>query len=397
MVTAMVYAANPPFGQEEVTAVLAVLASGQLWRGNGPGWGSLHDRTVGAVTDRLEDAVAQWLGLPYVHAVNSGTSANEAAMASLGLEPGDEVICPAASPTFVPFAILAAGCIPVFADVDPETLLLDPAKIERLVSSRTRALVVVHLWGLPAPMSDIMSVAERSGLKVVEDCAQAFGTFINGQLVGTFGDASCYSLQQSKHITCGEGGIFSTKNSDAYMRAVLYSNAGIPNFRFGVSAPKKEHHSLGRGHLQFGHNHRISELQAAVALAQFSRIDQLNRRRAELVKIIDMELNRRKSTSLRTTRIIPDCTISYWRYPVLVPPGRGTFLEIPYLEPVFREINSQRLTPFGAPIPGYINYDPGSCPNAEMGASQIRAISVHHSLTDQEFLETMERSLSDLW
>jgi hypothetical protein len=80
-----------------------------------------------------------------------------------------------------------------------------------------------------------------------------------------------------------------------------------------------------------------------------------------------------------------------------VPPGRGTFLEIPYLEPVFREINSQRLTPFGAPIPGYINYDPGSCPNAEMGASQIRAISVHHSLTDQEFLETMERSLSDLW
>lgn len=376
--------------------MLDVLASGRLWRGNGVGWGSQHDSTVGAVADRLEDAFGQWLGLPYAHAVNSGTSANEAAIVSLGLEPGDEVICPAACPAFIPFAVFAAGCVPVFADVDPETLLLDPGAIEPVVSEKTRAVVAVHLWGLPAPVAEITAVAREHGLKVVEDCAQAFGTLIDGRPVGTFGDACCFSFQQSKHITSGEGGLFATADPDAYERAVLYSSAGVPNFRFGRPVPRKEPSSIGRGHLTFGHNHRISEMQAALALAQLSRLEEFNRRRVELVALIQRELRRRADAPVRMPPAFPGAAISYWRYPLIVPPGRGSFKEICYREPAFQQLDKTRRTPFGAPLPSHVRYGPGLCPQAEKGASQIRAVSVHHSLTDQELLASLDVALADL-
>jgi perosamine synthetase len=392
----MVYASQVPFGELETAAVLEVLASGQLWRGNGAEWASSQFSAAGVVADRLEDAFGQKLGLPYVHAVNSGTSANEAAIASLGLEPGDEIICPAASPIFIPFAILAAGYIPVFADVNPRTLLLDPSGIEPIIGKRTRALVVVHLWGAPAPMTQIMAVTQKLGLKVVEDCAQAFGTLIDGQPVGTFGDACCYSLQQSKHITCGEGGIFATRSAEAYARAVLYSNSGIPSFRFGVRVAQEDLDPLTRGHLRFGHNHRISELQAAVAVAQLSRIEEFIRRRAELVDLVNTELNRKNNALLHALPIFPGCTVSYWRYPIRVPTGRGTFREVPYLEPAFQLMNDRRRTPFGMPIPPRIKYNPGVCPNAEEGASRIRAISVHHSLTNEDLLNIVKDSFMDL-
>lgn len=379
------------FGELESAAVREVLDSGQLWRGNGAGWGGLG----GTAADRLEDAFSNKTGLPYVHAVNSGTSANEAALASLGLQAGDEVICPAASPIFIPFAILAVGCIPVFADVDPQTLLLDPASVEAMITERTRALVVVHLWGMAAPMTQIMSIAGRYGLRIVEDCAQAFETLIDGRHVGTFGDACCYSLQQSKHISSGEGGIFATRNADGYARAVLYSNAGIPSFRFGVSS-KLDPSFAARGHICFGHNHRISELQAAVALAQLSRIDDFVRRRAELVELLKIKLTQKGDTLLRLPSRAVGSSVSYWKCPVLVPRGRGTYVGIPYLEPVFRKIEELRVTPMGMPIPRYVNYNAGSCLGAEEGASQIRVVSVHHSLTDQELNNNIEEAFGDL-
>lgn len=395
----MTFEPDERFGQMEAESVLAVLTAGRLWRGNGASWGSSQNSPAGVMADSLEDAMARRLNLPYVHAVNSGTSANEAAIASLGLDPGDEVICPAACPAFVPFAVLATGCIPVFADVNPETLLLDPAKIEPVVGDRTRALVVVHLWGIPAPMTQIMNMASRHGLKVVEDCAQANGTLIDGRPVGTFGEACCYSFQQSKQITCGEGGIFATRSAGAYARAVLYSNCGIPNFRFGVPPPERlatSPESIGRGHLRFGHNHRISEFQAAVALAQLSRIDELLRRRTELAELIEKELNRLGKESVRPIRRPSSCTISYWRYPILVPPGRGNYREIPYLDPAFQRINNDRQTPFGMQIPRHVRYEMGSCPNAESGASQVRSFSIHHSLTEEEVIAKVSKLAADV-
>ncbi|HZM75949.1 MAG TPA: DegT/DnrJ/EryC1/StrS family aminotransferase [Candidatus Limnocylindrales bacterium] len=383
-------------GQLEADAVSGVLASGQLWRGNGHTWGGPQTHLGSTAADRLEDAFAERLGLQYVHAVNSGTSANEAAIASLGLDPGDEVICPAASPIFIPLAILAAGCIPVFADVDPKTLLIDPDAIEATISENTRAVVAVHLWGMPAPMARIMAVAERFRLAVVEDCAQAWGTLIGGRPVGTFGYASSFSLQQTKHITSGEGGIFVTRNPEAYARAVLYSNCGIPSFRFGVEISGEALSPVVRGHIRFGHNHRIGELQAAVAMAQLSRINEFIGRRAELAELIKAKLLQTGDDSVGVPPAFPGCTTSYWRYPILVPSGYGTYKGISYFEPVFREMNDRRLTPFGLPIPQHVNYDMGSCPGAEQGASRIRSVSVHHGLTDQELQDSLNECLSDL-
>lgn len=385
--------ANEPdavFGRLESTAASAVLASGQLWRGNGPNWGRPPGSSGGSVADRLEDAFARRLNLPYVHAVNSGTSANEAAIASLGLQPGDEVICPAVGPIFVSMAVIALGCIPVFADVDQETLLLDPNCVEQAISDKTRAIVAVHLWGTPAPMRQILEIARRAGLSVVEDCAQAFGTFIGTSRVGTFGDACCFSLQQSKHISSGEGGLVALKSPEAYARAVLYSNSGIPSFRFGVPVPKD---SLGagiRGHMGFGHNHRISELQAAIALAQLSRIDEFIARRAENVSLIDTWVREKRSPSVRVPPTFPGCSISYWKYPLSVRPGGGTYTEIAYREPVFREMNKNRFTPLGVSIGEHVRYDLGSCPRAEAGASRIRPVSVHHALTADQLHDLLE-------
>ncbi|MFJ6782879.1 DegT/DnrJ/EryC1/StrS family aminotransferase [Streptomyces yangpuensis] len=391
----MVDPTRMPFGQLERTALAEVLASGQLWRGNGAGWGSRHDSAADSVADRLEDAFARRLGVPYAHAVNSGTSANEAAVAGLGLEPGDEVICPAACPAFVPFAVLAAGCVPVFADVDPHTLLLDLDAVEAVAGERTRAVVAVHLWGLPAPMAEIMAMARKSDWKVVEDCAQAFGTLIGGRPVGTFGDACCFSLQQSKHITSGEGGIFATTDPDTYARAVLYSSAGVPHFRFGLPVQSKPEGSIGRGHIAFGHNHRIGEMQAAVALAQLNRLDEFNRRRTELVALVEEELARRGGV-VRGLRPIADAEVSYWRYPVLVPAGRGSFQEVPYLEQAFQRMEAERRTPFGLPLPKHVTYAPGSCPRAERGAARVRVLSVHHGLSDAELLDSVDAALADL-
>ncbi|GIJ21882.1 DegT/DnrJ/EryC1/StrS family aminotransferase [Micromonospora lutea] len=371
-----------------------VLASEQLWRGNGAGWGGPQGAQGGAFADRLEDSFGQRLGLPYVHAVNSGTSANEAAIASLGLEPGDEVICPAASPIFVPLAVVALGCIPVFADVCPETLLLDAGDVEKRITEKTRAVVVVHLWGMPAPIRQIMTLAERFGLRVVEDCAQAFGTFVDGRQVGTFGHAACFSLQQSKHISSGEGGIFATRDAEGYARAVLYSNSGIPSFRFGVTPPGVAD-ERARGHVRFGHNHRISELQAAVAVAQLAQLDGFIARRAELVSLIESHLALRED-SVRGPATSPGCSISYWKYPLIVPPGRGWYTGISYLEPVFQEMDKRRVTPFGLPLPSYVRYEDGQCPGAEEGALRIRSVSVHHSLSDDDLCKILNDCVADL-
>jgi perosamine synthetase len=151
------------FGEEELANLLQVIESGALWRG-------MRGHFVG----QFEDAMGAHLGRKYVHAVSSGTAGNEAVVAGLGLEPGDEVICPASAPIFASLPVLAAGCIPVFADVDPRTLIISPEGIDAAAGERTKAVMVVHLWGQPAPMDEILEVAHKHGLKVIEDCAQAY-------------------------------------------------------------------------------------------------------------------------------------------------------------------------------------------------------------------------------
>ena len=365
------------YGQEEVANVCQVIESEQLWRGTE--WDSF--------TARFEDAFGQWLGRQYVLGLSSGTCADETALAALGLEPGDEVICPASAPIFVSFPVVSIGCIPVFADVDPRTMIISPEGIEARVTERTRAVIVVHMWGQPAPMDEIMAVAKKHSLKVVEDCAQAFGPIHRGRKVGTIGDVACFSLQQSKHMSSGEGGIFATDDPEMYKRAVLFSNCGMPWYGYDLEKPTAQR--VGglptRGHFAFGHNYRMSELQGAVCLAQLERLPEFDRRRKELVKVIEDELG--SVAGVELAHVYPDTEPNYWGYPVRVPPGLGTYCEVNYLEAEYQKMQRDRRTSLGIPLPDHVQYVPGACPQAEEGAKRIRAIGVHHGKDPDEIRE----------
>jgi perosamine synthetase len=374
-------------GNEELELLREAVNSQSLWRGMKGNW-----------VWRFEEAMQERLGRKYAYATNSGTSANEAAVAGLGLEPGDEVICPASAPIFVSLPVFAAGCIPVFADVDPRTLIISPEGIEARISRRTKAVVVVHLFGQPAPMDEIMAMASRHRLRVIEDCAQAYDSFYKGKMVGTIGDVACFSLQQSKHITSGEGGFIVTDDPEIYKRALLYSNAGMPWYLYGLQAPAPDPVAgmPTRGHFAFGHNHRMNELQAAVAVAQLGKLKRFNAERRTIVGIIEDEL--RGCPGILLAHVYPETQPVYWAYPVQLNPGKtpltayevfqtfkvegirwGCYQEINYLEHVFRRAQEQRRTPFGYPLPDHVSYEPGLCPKAEEGARRTILTSANHN------------------
>jgi perosamine synthetase len=389
------------FGEEELSNLREVLESGELWRG-----------AKGNFVPRFEEAIGNHIGRRYIQAVNSGTSANEGAVAGLGLEPGDEVICPATVPIFVSFPVFAAGCIPVFADVNPRTLIISPEGIEACISERTKAVVVVHLFGQPAPMDDILQVAHKHNLKVVEDCAQAYDCYYKGKKAGTFGDVACFSLQQSKHITCGEGGFVATDDPEIYKRANMYSNSGMPWFLYGLESPKTNPVSKipTRGHFSFGHDHRMSEIQGAVALAQLTKIDRFNATRREIVNIIETEL--KDCPGIMLAHKHPDHVPNYWVYPIQLNPdetslsasdvgrfvreehgvGIGGYSEINYLEQIYQDFENSRKTPFGLPLPEYVHYRPGLCPKAEETALRTLLISTHHA-ADPESIRKQSQAL----
>jgi len=256
------------------------------------------------------------------------------------------------------------------------------------------AEIEVHLCGMPAPMDEIMAVAAKHKLLVLEDCAQAFGSKYHGRTAGTIGDVTCYSLQQSKHMTSGEGGIFATDAPQMYKRALLFANGGMPWYGYGLDAPKPE--PLGgvptRGHFAFGHNYRMSELQGAVCAAQLQKMPEFNRRRRELVDVAEAELGGAKG--LEFDLAYPDTEPNYWQYPVLMPPGLGNYGEINYLEDEFQKMQRQRRTSLGIPLPDYVNYDPGICPNAEAGAKRMDGLGVHHAI-DPETVRASARRLRE--
>lgn len=371
-------------GDEELALLKEVVASQELWRGMGD---------EGPVA-QFEDEFAAHLGRQYVHAVCSGTSANETALAALGLEPGDEIIVTPCSFIASSLAPVGLGLVPVFADVDPRNYVLTGETIEAALTPRAKAVVVVHLWGQPADMGPILQVAQKHGLKVVEDCAQCYDGLWQGKLTGTIGDVACWSLQQSKHLTSGEGGIVATDDAEAYKRAVLYANCGMPWYRFGLErdVPQPVGPLLTRGHFAFGHNYRMSNLQGAAALAQLRKIEYLKARRKQIADDLRQALE--GTPGLILPQPYPDTVPNYWAFPVIVDPETGVkaeqvaqwvsekggsvgrYNEINYLEVVYQQMEAARRTAVGLPLPDYVHYRPGICPNAEATAQQLLIFGV---------------------
>jgi len=194
-------------GQEEVDAIAKVLLSGKLFR--------YH---AGGECTRFEQRYAKFLGVKHVFMTSSGTTALTAALAGLGIGPGDEVLVPACTYMATPVSVLAAGAIPVVVDID-ETIAIDPEAIENAVGPRTRAVIPVHMWGLVCDMNAIMRIARKHKLLVIEDACQAVGGGYEGRMAGSIGHAGAFSFNYYKNMTCGEGGAVVTSDDMAAQRA----------------------------------------------------------------------------------------------------------------------------------------------------------------------------------
>ena len=246
------------FGDEEKKEVQEVLGTGVLFR---YGFDQARKGIWKAKTFELE--VSKLLSVRHCHLCSSGTAALSIALAACGVGAGDEVIVPPFTFIATIESVLQAGAIPIFADID-ETLCLNPEAAESAITSRTKAMIVVHMCGSIAKIDRLKQICEKRGIILIEDACQAFGATYRGKYAGTFGSVGCFSFDSVKTITCGEGGAVITDDEELYRKLYQYADHG--------------HDHIGddrglEGHPMLGTNYRISELNAAVGLAQLKRLD----------------------------------------------------------------------------------------------------------------------------
>jgi dTDP-4-amino-4,6-dideoxygalactose transaminase len=239
------------FDQEEREALLEALENENLFR---------YLREDASQVRALEEKFAALIGAPYALAVSSGTAALHCGLVGLGVGPGDEVILPGYTYISSAAAIIAARAVPVIAEVD-ESLTLDPADVERKVTPRTRAIMPVHMRGVPSRMEELLALALRHRLPVIEDAAQACGGSYRGRRLGTLGQVGCFSLQHYKIITTGEGGMVVTADPTIFARATMFHDAGRPFWEGYEGEPIP------------GVNYRMSELAGAIGRAQLGKLD----------------------------------------------------------------------------------------------------------------------------
>ncbi len=248
----------------------------------------LDNGLTGEFNQRLEDEFARKFESQYAISVNSGTSALHSALYAMGVREGDEVIVPPLTFASTAFSALYLGAKPVYVDIDPETFNIDPNKIEEAITDKTKAIIPVSLYGLPADLESIVSIAKDNNLKVLEDNAQCYLGKINGKLAGTFGDASIFSFERSKHATSGHGGIIITSDEEIADNSRKFSILGYSTMKAGVYAAKPSKDQIQNPdfdrHVMVAPNYRLPELCAAVALAQTERLDRLVKERKNIAK-----------------------------------------------------------------------------------------------------------------
>jgi len=247
-------------GEEEKREIQEVLDAGYLFR-----YGSADNPAFKAKVYNLEKAVAQLVDVRYAVGVNSGTSALLVALAGVGVGPGDEVIVPGYTYIASIASIIWARAVPILGEID-RTLNLDPADVRRKITPRTKAIIAVHMLGNPARLDEIKAIAEEHKLYLIEDCAQAFGATYKGRMVGSIGDAGCFSFNANKTVTAGDGGMVVTSDENLYKRFFGIHDQGHMPLRMGLEIGQRPF---------VGMDFRLTELQAAVLLAQLRKVDKM--------------------------------------------------------------------------------------------------------------------------
>jgi dTDP-4-amino-4,6-dideoxygalactose transaminase len=370
-------------GWEEISLLLETISSGTL------------NCTRGTQVSALEREFAEVYGVEHARAVSSGTAAIHAAIAAIDPEPGDEIVTTPVTDMGAIAPILYQQAIPVFADLDPLTLNLTADRVAQRLTTRTRAIIATHLFGRPCDIIAIRRVADEYGIPVIEDCAQAYLASVDGRLVGTFGAIGTFSLQQGKHMTCGEGGLVITADAERARRMKLFSDKA-----WGYGDPSPDHTFLAL-------NYRMTDLQGAVARAQLRKLRSVvARRRHSAARLTELLAD---VSGLTLPEDPPGGTHTYWRYPLfldteVIPGGadalgaelltKGVACAPRYIKkPAFAcEMFTRRRTYGASGCPfscrermggGRVEYDERDYPGTMEGLSRIVVLSWNEFYGDQ--------------
>ena len=351
--------AKPIISEEEIRAVEEVLRSGMLAQGE--------------AVRRFENDFSEYIGVDNAIAVSNGTTALALALKALGIKQGDEVIT---TPfTFIATAnsILFQGAKPVFADIDEKTFNINPDDVLKKITSKTRAILGVHLFGHPFDVEAIQEICECYNLFLIEDCAQAHGAEYNGKKVGSFG-IGCFSFYPTKNMTTGEGGMITTNSNEIAEVCRLLRNHG---------ESRKYLHTI------LGYNYRMTDIQAAIGIIQLRRLDEFNEKRIKNAEYLNKHL---KMKGLNTPYKKNETKHVYHQYVVKIeedfPVSRDAFMEylrgrgvgcaIHYPLPIYKQPLYQQL--------GYRD----DCPIASELANKVLSLPVHPALTEEDLRYIVE-------
>ena len=349
--------ALPDMNQQDVRAVSRVVRSGRL--------------AMGPMVPAFEQAVANYVGVEHAVAVSSGTAALHLIVKALGLGPRDEVLVPSFTFAASVNAILYEGARPVFVDIDPVTLNLDVSDLEHRITHRTRAIMAVDVFGLPADWAGLDRIAKQYGLALIDDCCEGLGAEYAGRKLGSFGQAGAFAFYPNKQITTGEGGMIVTNDHDLAALARSYANQG----RAAMGA--------WLNHDRIGYNYRMGEMSAALGLSQLGRIEAFLAKRDRVASLYHERLA--FLPEVEVPRIFPSCRRSWFVYVVTLKEGcqrdwtiRGMEAEGVPARGYFSPIHTQ---PYIRQKFGDLS---GSLPVTESMARRTLALPFHNHLTEAE-------------
>ena len=348
--------ADPEVSERARERVDAVLESGYL--------------ADGPEVRRFETAFADYCGTEHAVATSNGTTALQTALEALGVEEGDAVVTSPFSFVASANAIRLAGGTPVFADVDLETYALDPGHVEAVVERRDDVvgLMPVHLYGLAAPMPELLEIAREHDLFVLEDACQSHGAAIDGRRVGSFGDAACFSFYPTKNMTTGEGGMITTDHEAVADRAAGYINHG-----------RDANGDGGYEHVELGHNHRMTTVAAAIGRTQLERLRSFNAARRETAAYYDEHL---AGLPIETPTVPEGYRHVYHQYTLRAEDRdalreslaeRGVDTAVYYPTPIHRQPAYESVSAAATELP-----------RAERAAETVLSIPVHPNLTTDD-------------
>ncbi|MBB6215361.1 dTDP-4-amino-4,6-dideoxygalactose transaminase [Anaerosolibacter carboniphilus] len=347
----MIPLVKPMVGIEEQMLMNEVLFSGKLAQGE--------------YVEKFERDFALYLGSNYCVATSSGTSALHIALLSSGIQPGEKVITTPFSFIATANAILYAQAVPVFSDIELQDYNISPQCLLDTIKKHpdSKAMIIVHLYGHPACMEEIMEIANQYNLIVIEDCAQAHGASINGKKVGTFGHFGAFSFYPTKNMTCGEGGMITTQVKEMVQKARSLINHG---------QTAKYHHDL------LGYNYRMTNIHAAIGIEQLHKLPGFNERRKEIAKRYSREIT---NPAFMKPICLPGFEHVYHQYTLAVN-NRNRFITFLEAKGIGYGIHYPKTIP---DQPLYLQRENlGSFTNARKAAERVVSIPVHPALTEQE-------------